>query len=316
MARALPIRLRTLAAAVVVIASGLMIFNAYQSIINSTDEPMATLPVIKADSEPFRVVPLTRGGMNIPNEGNTVFNLLKKNNDDALALGGIDIESNAEPIDLIEDTSVQGFELPEIPEPKTESLFDTALDPSIIDNPEVDALKEKLEQAIERVEERREGNESTSMSLGRRPQSIPDKNPEVDPEAQKNEDKVKTVVIPKSKPSKPRKITEKRDGEEKPPIKEFSLDRILSQDPIQKRHYIQLASLKSEADARAAYNRIRDQFPKLVEGVSVFFPQADLGARGVFTRIQIGPLDSAVARARCADYSTSSNGGTCLVISR
>jgi len=84
MARTLPIRLRTIAAAIVVIASGLIIWNAYQSIIGASDVTDATLPIIKADTTPFRVVPENPGGAEIPNQGSTLYNVLDAENGDEM----------------------------------------------------------------------------------------------------------------------------------------------------------------------------------------------------------------------------------------
>jgi len=309
MAQKLPIRLRTLAATVVVVASGMIIFNAYQSIINSTDEPLATLPIVAADTQPYRVRPENPGGMDIPNKGNRVFDLLKNDNDDAMALDGIDIESNNQSdFDDIDDYNAsndQGFEIPETPVTKTESLFASIPEETtkkeeakktLPSSAPQQALKEKLEQAIAKT------------------QAIDPSGPVESQTKQENIIVAPSVPLPKSKPV----IAKKIKAAAKPkttskPKEAFSLDRILAQTPTEKRHYIQLASLKSEADARAAYNNIREKFPNLVQGASAFFPKANLGE---FTRIQIGPFDASVARARCADYSTQSNGGTCLVISR
>jgi hypothetical protein len=327
MPRSLPIRLRTVAAAVVVIASGMIIWNAYQSIINSTD-PAGVLPIIKADSEPFRVLPDDPGGLEIPNQGSELFKVLNPENGDNLALDGVRIEEDEPETIAINDNidGIQGFQLPEIPEAQSESLYsdisqlkdieEIENDPELIPldtNTETD-LKEKLQSAIEKAEEKQ-----TEIT-----QQEPEQ--EIEKQEVQNQDFAVNDLLPipmqkpKSIASAQRDIvavnnmpSEKRKDELK---KEFSLDRILAQTPSQNRHYIQLASLKSEAVARDTYRRIRDDFPSLVEGVSVFYPRADLGSRGVFYRVQIGPLSATEAKARCADYTSSSRGGTCLVVSR
>lgn len=290
MARNFPIRLRTLAASAVVIASGLLIFNAYQSIINSTDGNLQALPIIVADKSPFRESPLNPGGADIPNQGSLLFNVLSENNSDSLALGGLKItETEDEPTTiLIEDSDdeISGFELPTVPEKKVESLY------GIIED-----LKEKKENVIEEVVE--ETLEKVKIAEIVKPVEIK-----------------KSIITPIKKPNVPSKKIVTKVEKKSREKKGFSLDRILTQEPLTKHFYIQLASLKNEDDARNSYNNIRDKFPKLVAGLSVFFPKVDLGKRGTFTRIQIGPLDNKEARKRCADYSTSMNGGTCLVISR
>lgn len=328
MARTLPIKLRTLAAAVVVIASGLIIFYAYQSIINATDDTGGTLPIIAADIDPFRMLPDNPGGAEIPNQGSELFKVLSADNADALALDGIKIEN--EPENILDapptDNQSTGFALPEIPESRTESLYslidDLKIDndnndqsaPPVIKDEDKQELKEKLRNAIEQVEQR----ETVA---------VVDDAPPVIEDVEKNSDAVVDTVkiIPLAKPVAPVRQAEiKPKTESASPL---SVEKLFEQAPppaptvapiaVKKYHYIQLASVQNEADARALYARIRNDFPNLVRGLSVSFPKADLGARGTFTRIQIGPLDTQVeAKKRCADYTSSARGGTCLVVSR
>ena len=330
MARTLPIKLRTLAAAVVVIASGLIIFYAYQSIINSTDEVGATLPIIKADADPFRVLPDNPGGAEIPNQGSELFKVLSAENNDGLALDGIKINNEPETIiDEVSEGQSTGFVLPEIPEARTESLY-SLIDDLKIDNngnnsanlnviptDEKEELKEKLRTAIEQVEQ---------MDVVQ-----PEDNSDV------NIEQEQVIVVPSVKPNVPVPVTQtkteaeikvKTTSKDTEVIKPKPTPALIEQlaenaskpaesTPRRTYHYIQLASVPNEADARSLYAKIRDDFPSLVRGLSVSFPKADLGARGVFTRIQVGPLDSqAEAKKRCADYTASARGGTCLVVSR
>ena len=132
------------------------------------------------------------------------------------------------------------------------------------------------------------------------------------------------VPLPLLKPKAPVK-TKQAEREQAPPEtktsnQSFSLDNIINKQAQApqptKQYYIQLASLRSEEAAREAYARIRDDFPELVEGLSVVFPSVDLGSRGTFYRIQVGPLSNSEARQRCADYTANARGGTCLVVSR
>jgi len=297
---ALPIRLRTIAAASVVIASGLIIFYAYQSIIGSTDGGMQALPIIHADSDPFRIAPETPGGAEIPNQGSSLFNVLDKNNADGLALNGIQLE--AEPKTIFENPAAAnqntaGFDMPVVPDTRTESLF------GMIDDLESDTSDAIIVRDLKADDE---PQESVDVVVEAEPVTAIEITQAPIKEVE-SEEKTNVVITPTRKPSAP---------VQKEAANTFSLDRVLASEPTQKRYYIQLASLRGEDAARTAYGNIRDGFPKLVEGTSVFFPTADLGARGTFTRIQIGPLDQAEAKSRCADYTASARGGTCLVISR
>ena len=294
MARTLPIKLRTIAAGVVVIASGLIIWNTYLSIINSTDGEPRDLPIIRADTTPFRVLPDDPGGAEIPNQGSTLFNVLRDDNADSLSLSGMEIKLKAEDeetsklFEIEEDAPAveTGFALPTVVAPKMESLF---------------AIVEELDS---------NNNETKEQS----PEPTVDIEPKEDNVEQEIlAKKIEAInIVPLSKPEKEESIIGAP--------KTFSLDRILDETaestPAQKQFYIQLASFRNLDDAKASYDRISRDFTTMVAGVEVFYPTVDLGERGVFTRLQIGPLSQAEAKKRCADYTASSRGGTCLVISR
>lgn len=64
---------------------------------------------------------------------------------------------------------------------------------------------------------------------------------------------------------------------------------------------IQLASVRSEADAQREWERMRRQHADLLGNLSPAFPSADLGDRGTFWRVQAGGFaDPAAAQETCA----------------
>lgn len=354
MARNLPIRLRTIAAAAVVIATGLIIWNAYQAIINTTDPTSQTLPIIEADKKPFRVLPENPGGAEIPNQGSRLYNVLNAENSDDLALNGVKIDREEEPETIASSPETdKGFELPEIPETRRESLYndlnqlretqkiaeDTDLE--VMEDKNREELKDILKTAIEDVEDEieeletvAESDEAIQEDVAEALSSEPTEIDEVEIEKEEEQQTNIIVPVPQFKPANVSKtISQSRPSQRvtpTPPVpspsrdtnvteapKDFSIDRILSKAGNNNgTHYIQLASLKSEADARQTYGRIRDDFPQLVEGVSVVFPKADLGSRGTFYRIQIGPMTVGEAAKRCENYRAKARGGTCLVVAR
>jgi len=67
---------------------------------------------------------------------------------------------------------------------------------------------------------------------------------------------------------------------------------------------IHLTSIRREADAAAEWLRLRRRFRTLLADLRLSVMRADLGAeRGVWYRIQGGPLARAEARARCASIA-------------
>ena len=321
MSKTLPIRLRTVAATIVVVASGLIIFNVYQSIIHSGDETPQALPIIKAETAPFRVIPTDPGGEKIPGQGSTLFNVIDNDQSDPLALAGADL-SPAEPTTIDEGgdeaTKTQGFKLPEVPEPRSESLYgmiedlkerDTQPEGVVETQREMQAVASQATEPM--ADEAREELQEKLADVIVRAETIAKDDAMVEKVMERKENRLAQPVAtptPSHKPSPPTKST-------KVSVKSEGVERVVKTE-APKQYYIQLASLRDEADARTAYERIRDDFPNLVSGLSVVFPKVDLGSRGTFTRIQVGPLPQAQAKKRCADYSAAARGGTCLVINR
>jgi len=76
---------------------------------------------------------------------------------------------------------------------------------------------------------------------------------------------------------------------------------------------IQLAALKSEAAASEAWAKLQKQYPDLLTALQPIIEKVDLGASGVFYRIQGGPLDSRnLAQDLCGKLNQ--RGQQCIVV--
>lgn len=74
---------------------------------------------------------------------------------------------------------------------------------------------------------------------------------------------------------------------------------------------VQLASQKSDAEARAAYASLQRRFPSILGGLSPVIQTADVGTRGTFYRVRL-PFGSATEANRlCNDLKAA--GGDCFV---
>lgn len=74
--------------------------------------------------------------------------------------------------------------------------------------------------------------------------------------------------------------------------------------------YIQLAAVKSEADTKSKWAKLQSTYPSL-KSLSMRSQKADLGAKGIFYRIQAGPLSAAAANSTCAKIKSA--GGACII---
>ncbi|WP_170984602.1 SPOR domain-containing protein [Rhodoligotrophos defluvii] len=78
-------------------------------------------------------------------------------------------------------------------------------------------------------------------------------------------------------------------------------------------YLIQLASFRTQQDAATEFNRLKRSFPQLLGNLSPFIQEADLGARGKFYRLRIGPLASQEGASQLCNTLIASGEKDCLV---
>jgi hypothetical protein len=64
---------------------------------------------------------------------------------------------------------------------------------------------------------------------------------------------------------------------------------------------VQLAAMKSEAEAQAAWKKALAANKDLLANLNEEVERADLGAKGIYFRLRAGPLDEAAAKSLCAE---------------
>ena len=75
---------------------------------------------------------------------------------------------------------------------------------------------------------------------------------------------------------------------------------------------IQLASVRTEAEAAAEWKRLAGRHPDALGGLSMQVAKADLGEKGVYYRVQGGSVDEARAKTICAQLKAQNVG--CVVV--
>lgn len=78
---------------------------------------------------------------------------------------------------------------------------------------------------------------------------------------------------------------------------------------------VQVSSQRSEDAARSAFSGLQRRFPSVLGSQSPDIARADLGSRGVFYRVRVGPMETRVAAADFCQ-SLKSAGGDCIVARR
>ena len=80
-------------------------------------------------------------------------------------------------------------------------------------------------------------------------------------------------------------------------------------------YFVQLASLNSPAAAKQAWNSLRKAHPALLSDMRLNIQTIDLGDRGVFYRVQTGPLPNrATAKDLCWQIKVAKQ--DCVVVRR
>lgn len=77
-------------------------------------------------------------------------------------------------------------------------------------------------------------------------------------------------------------------------------------------HVVQVASQKTEEDAQASFKSLQAKYPNVLSGRQPLIRKIDLGERGTFYRVQVGPFASADAANGLCDKLKEA-GGQCIV---
>ncbi|MDD9901712.1 MAG: SPOR domain-containing protein [Alphaproteobacteria bacterium] len=121
-------------------------------------------------------------------------------------------------------------------------------------------------------------------------------------ETPKTEEKPVEKVADKPTEKPAEKAPEKKE-EEKPAPKAA---------PVTGDKYIQLGSFRDPAGAKKQWSGLKSKNADLFKGVDMRTARVDLGAKGVFHRLQVGPFDVARAAEVCA--ALKSGGMGCFVV--
>lgn len=78
-------------------------------------------------------------------------------------------------------------------------------------------------------------------------------------------------------------------------------------------HYVQVVSVPSKAAADSEWKKFQKSFTSILSGVSHRVQEANLGEKGTYYRVQVGPLAEADAKSLCQQIKAQKPGG-CLVV--
>jgi cell division septation protein DedD len=204
-----------------------------------------------------------------------------------------------------------------MPIPNKDSTIFEAMEPAANQEKKVESLLEDTEKPMKKEEVFVGGgmpeNSTDDVSVTPSETIVPSQEKEVvekpvvpeKPQAVV-EEKVAPAVVEEKKEDKKIDViaTLKKDaGTDKPKPKEKSVAKGNT--------FIQLASVKSDADAKAKWSQLKSKYPSL-QSLNLRVSRADLGAKGIFYRVQAGSMSVDAAASICSKIKSA--GGDCLVV--
>lgn len=297
--------------------------------------PDGTVPMIQADSGDFKKAPEEPGGMPIPNKDSALFETMahKSAGQDAPQSGQVEnlLEDSEQPMKKGEVFDSKSAPAP-APSPSSSPSLSPSSSPSSSSVPTLaDAAADAAKEAAPSDKELKNPppvavTAATSPAAGddtAKPvekKSVPEKAPVEKALPEKTASEKQTSVIDTLKaeagtavPAKPEKKADKKADKKVEKKDDIKADAKVDKKPVASgKAYIQLAAVKSESEASAKWEKLRNMYPSSLSGLSLHVQKADLGSKGVFYRVQAGPLAADAAATTCAKIKGA--GGGCMVV--
>lgn len=248
----------------------------------------ATTPIVEAADTAYKEKPANPGGMDVPFQDAIVFDQLQGGNS---AAAGDTIESLLPPPEQPIATAIA-------PENTTgtESTIETALNNTA--NNTADAPQQPVAETMTIAsgttspEPEKTGSSTTVPQIPQKPVNT-----------------IPTVTAQDTKQDANQNTNALASTMDKvAPAAASATQALASGD-----YRIQLGAFRDEAAARSAWDKFRKEFGGALAGVTPDFPRADLGAKGVFYRVQGKNLSKSAADSVCASLNASRS-GSCMVV--
>lgn len=275
------------------------------------DDPTRPVPMVQADADmasaSYKTTPDDPGGMDIPYRDSTLFDTLRSANN---------AEDGASKVENL---------LPPPEEPMTREQMFAGLKTETL-TPETGAPVTEMAEADVSSGEPVAKMVNDDLSAEPKPDPALEKEPAVE-ELEKTADEEPIKPAEDSKPAgmptpviAPEKKTDIRSAEKVEEKVAATEPAAGAAAPAVKAvqdgtHFVQMASVKDEAAARAEWKKMQAAFPAQLGNVELRVQKADLGAKGVFYRIQGGPLSQDQAKSICTAIAAKRPGG-CIVVAR
>lgn len=288
-----------------------------------SEQPDENIPIVSADASPLREAPTEPGGMDVAHEDSTIFNSIRS----AELQETAPIENLlAEEAPVDTQTAFAG-EVPDAaaavepaagdlqPSPQAEkAIADTA------SNPPPSEMADATAPAAVSGQMQEAGEPKIPDVQVAETRTIPMKSEKIPPGAAAKPDMVPAGTNPETL-DYVRSVLDKKDAGS---TETASAAAVAATEPAAGAaspavsaiepgsSYVQLASISAESAAPKEWAKLQKTFPSL-SGAEYRVQRADLGAKGVFFRIQAGPMSKDSAKSVCDSIKAQKPGG-CLIV--
>lgn len=243
----------------------------------SSDEATGEVPIIRADAEGYKTAPDEPGGMDIPHRDSTVFSSMGEGNPDGKVENLLSDNTTEAPMpksDLFAGLNTDTENTP--PQPMSEPVASDDMMPAQADKAKANAAASAAATApIDSPPMQEELTEIAPAPADREASATPADITTTEPAA----------GVATAAPSAIANGT----------------------------HFVQLASISDKAKAASAFKDLQKKYPTLAN-LDYRVETADLGAKGVFYRIQAGPVSKATAETTCTSVKAAA--GSCLIVAK
>lgn len=252
------------------------------------------VPIVRADSDPTKIIPDDRGGMEVPHRDSTIFSSLSSDKEEGEKIENLLADDeNEEP--MPRSQLFAGLNTEPNPDLKAES------EPTPLDQPVSDKVQPVIEEVKEEVQEIAsivEDAVNEPIKLAPTPEPV--------------EKKVEAVETPKPVEKKPEPVKAPAKVEAPKVVAKKEEPKTSSVASTSGDYVVQLASIKDKSLAEKEWKKFVSKYGSALSGMSYRVQSADLGAKGVFHRIQAGPVSKDKASSVCAAIKQISPNG-CIV---
>ncbi len=295
-------------AIVTLVSFGTVVWYAYSTGVREGSEFAA--PILKPDG-PSKVAPKSPGGQRIADQDKLVYGKIDKSG------GGRKVErllpppENPLPAPIArkpEAVAKPPLPTPKLGVPKAPPTSDLPPPPSI-------TAPRKATTSTKEKNDKQSRDESAVASVA--PSAGSNKGPRAagsvpDATSKKRETPVKPVKKSTTPPAPPKKAAAKTLPTKNVPKAPPTPSKVAKLDPL-KGFRIQIGSLRSDAAARRAWKQRVKQHETILSRLTLFVKRADLGKKGVYYRVQAGPLSNKAAAQRICDELKQKKVG-CFVV--